>query len=481
MASVLMVASEGLPFVKTGGLADVIGSLPGALADQGNEVKVVLPLYRKIAEKYMNDLYFCCEYTVSINYHEVPVRIWSTMVGPVAFFFVQHQGYFERDSLYGYDDDGERFAYFQKAVIEMFNQLNYWPNIVHCHDWQTAMIPCMVRETHDHDDRYRRLKFVLTLHNMAYQGNFGPEMLDSCLGLPWYLLDNGNVRYDGGISFLKSGILYSDKVTTVSPTYAQEILTPQFGEHLEMVLNMRKYDLWGIVNGIDLSVWNPATDPAIPHHYNKVIEAETVIISTGATAKYLGLEDEQKYAGMGVSACATCDGFFYRKKVVAVVGGGDTACEEALCLSSLAKQVYLIVRKPYLRASKVMQERVLSTPNITVLFEHNTIGLFGEGGVEGAHLVKRMGEPDEEKVDIAIDGFFLAIGHTPNSRIFKPWVETDEVGYIKTIPGTPKTRVPGVFAAGDVADPHYRQAITAAGSGCAAAIEAERYLSEIGK
>ena len=213
----------------------------------------------------------------------------------------------------------------------------------------------------------------------------------------------------------------------------------------------------------------------------KVIETETLIISTGATAKYLGLEDEKKYAGMGVSACATCDGFFYRKKVVAVVGGGDTACEEALFLSSLAKQVYLIVRKPYLRASKVMQERVLNTPNITVLFEHNTIGLFGEDGVEGAHLVKRMGEPDEEKVDIAIDGFFLAIGHTPNSKIFKPWVETDEVGYIKTVPGTPKTRVPGVFAAGDVADPHYRQAITAAGSGCAAAIEAERYLSEIGK
>ena len=210
----------------------------------------------------------------------------------------------------------------------------------------------------------------------------------------------------------------------------------------------------------------------------KVIETETLIISTGATAKYLGLPDEQKYAGMGVSACATCDGFFYRKKVVAVVGGGDTACEEALYLSSLAKQVYLIVRKPYLRASKVMQERVLNTPNITVLFEHNTIGLFGEDGVEGAHLVKRMGEPE---VDIAIDGFFLAIGHTPNSKIFKPWVETDEVGYIKTVPGTPKTRVPGVFAAGDVADPHYRQAITAAGSGCAAAIEAERYLSEIGK
>jgi thioredoxin reductase (NADPH) len=213
----------------------------------------------------------------------------------------------------------------------------------------------------------------------------------------------------------------------------------------------------------------------------KVIETETLIISTGATAKYLGLPDEQKYAGMGVSACATCDGFFYRKKVVAVVGGGDTACEEAMYLASLAKQVYLIVRKPYLRASKVMQERVMKTANIQVLFEHNTIGLFGENGVEGAHLVKHKGQPDEEKVDIAIDGFFLAIGHKPNSDIFKTWIDTDEVGYIKTIPGTPKTKIPGVFAAGDVADPHYRQAITAAGSGCAAAIEAERYLSETGK
>ena len=184
---------------------------------------------------------------------------------------------------------------------------------------------------------------------------------------------------------------------------------------------------------------------------------------------------------MGVSACATCDGFFYRKKTVAVVGGGDTACEEALYLAGLAKHVYLIVRKPFLRASKVMQERVFKAENITVLFEHNTLGLFGENGVEGAHLVKRMGEADEEKVDIAIDGFFLAIGHTPNSDIFKPWIETDSVGYIKTIPDTPRTNVPGVFAAGDVADPHYRQAITAAGSGCKAAMEAERYLSELGK
>lgn len=208
------------------------------------------------------------------------------------------------------------------------------------------------------------------------------------------------------------------------------------------------------------------------------VTADSVIIATGATAKYLGLEDEKKYAGMGVSACATCDGFFYRKKTVAVVGGGDTACEEATYLAGLANKVYLIVRKPYLRASKVMQERVLSNPKIEVLFEHNTLGLFGENGVEGAHLVKRMGETDESRYDIAIDGFFLAIGHKPNSDIFKPWIKTDEVGYILTEGATPRTGVPGVFAAGDVADPHYRQAITAAGSGCKAAIEAERYLTE---
>jgi thioredoxin reductase (NADPH) len=207
-----------------------------------------------------------------------------------------------------------------------------------------------------------------------------------------------------------------------------------------------------------------------------VIEADTVIIATGASAKYLGLDDERKYNGQGVSACATCDGFFYRKKTVAVVGGGDTACEDALYLAGLAKKVYLIVRKPFLRASQVMQQRVKENENIEILFEHNTLGLYGENGVEGAHLVKRKGEPDEEMVDIAIDGFFLAIGHKPNTDIFKEWLDMDEVGYLKKIEGTPKTKIPGVFVAGDCADPVYRQAISAAGSGCQAAIEAERFL-----
>ena len=228
----------------------------------------------------------------------------------------------------------------------------------------------------------------------------------------------------------------------------------------------------GVVTTSDLST----TPYKVTIDGEKIIETDVLIIATGASAKYLGLPDEQKYAGMGVSACATCDGFFYRNKVVAVVGGGDTACEEALYLAGMTSQVYMIVRKPYLRAQKIIQDQVFCTPNIKILFEHNVVGLYGKDGVEGAHLVRRLDEPDEQKFDIAIDGLFLAIGHNPNSKVFTPWIETDEIGYIKTKPGTPLTNLPGVFAAGDVADPVYRQAIIAAASGAQAAIEAERYI-----
>ena len=206
------------------------------------------------------------------------------------------------------------------------------------------------------------------------------------------------------------------------------------------------------------------------------IEAKSVIIATGANARYLGLPDEQRYMGMGVSACATCDGFFYRNRVVAVVGGGDTACEEAAYLASLAQKVYLIVRKPYLRASKVMQQRVLDNPKIEVLFNCNTVGLFGEDVLEGAKLVENKGTKSERFFDIAIDGFFLAIGHHPNTELFADQLTLDAEGYIKTEAGTSKTNIEGVFAAGDVRDPHYRQAITAAASGCIAAIDCERFI-----
>ena len=212
-----------------------------------------------------------------------------------------------------------------------------------------------------------------------------------------------------------------------------------------------------------------------------VIEANTLIIATGASAKYLGLSDEEKYRGQGVSACATCDGFFYRKRTVAVVGGGDTACEEAMYLSSLAKKVYMIVRKPYLRAAEIMRKRVEEKENIEILYNTNTLGLYGENGVEGAHLVRFKGEENEEKYDIQIDGFFLAIGHLPNTDLFKGQLELDPQGFIVTKGASTATSVEGVYAAGDVADPTYRQGVVAAGSGAKAAIEAERFLQDKGE
>lgn len=226
---------------------------------------------------------------------------------------------------------------------------------------------------------------------------------------------------------------------------------------------------FGAITSVDLS--------SRPFHVivdgTRELLAESLIVATGATAKYLGLPSEAKFRGQGVSACATCDGFFYRKKDVAVVGGGDTACEEATYLASLCRKVYLIVRKPFLRASKAMQQRVFNTPNIEVLFEHNTAEVLGdESGVTGALLRKNDGS--ERKIDIS--GFFLAIGHHPNTELFADQLELDAEGYIKTEAGTSRTNIEGVFAAGDVRDPHYRQAITAAGSGCIAALDCERFL-----
>ena len=281
---------------------------------------------------------------------------------------------------------------------------------------------------------------------------------------------------------LYEGLQPGGQLTTTTevenyPGYPEGVTGPVMMEDFKKQAERFGTDIrWGLATAADFSdgVKKVIID-------NKtVIEAETVIIATGATAKYLGIEAETKYAGLGVSACATCDGFFYRGKDVAVVGGGDTAAEEAIYLAGLCRKVYLIVRKNYLRASKVMQDRVSNTENIELLFEHNTKDLFGDNGVEGAVLIHKMGTPEEKEVRINIDGFFLAIGHTPNSDIFADYLETDEVGYIQTIPGTSKTKAEGIFACGDVMDPVYRQAVTAAGSGCKAAIDAERYLSEKG-
>ena len=280
---------------------------------------------------------------------------------------------------------------------------------------------------------------------------------------------------------LYTGLQMGGQLTTTTdvenfPGYPDGVTGPEMMEDFKKQAEKFGTDIrFGIATDVNFS----GAKHKVIFDENNIVEADAVIIATGATARYLGLEAEKKYAGMGVSACATCDGFFYKKKDVAVVGGGDTAAEEATYLAGLCNKVYLIVRRNVLRASKAMQEKVMKTPNIEILWEHQAVDLFGENGVEGAVLVKKKGTPQEEIVKIKIDGFFLAIGHEPNSDVFKKFIETDEVGYIMTTPGTSKTNIPGVFAAGDVQDPHYRQAVTAAASGCMAAIDAERYLSKL--
>lgn len=280
---------------------------------------------------------------------------------------------------------------------------------------------------------------------------------------------------------LYEGIQPGGQLTTTSevenfPGYPEGVDGNQLMEDLRNQAQRFGADMrTGIVTAVDFSVrpFEATIDGETK------IYADSVIIATGASARYLGIPDEQKYAGMGVSACATCDGFFYRKKIVAVVGGGDTACEEASYLSNLAAKVYLIVRKDHLRASHVMQRRVEENPKIEILYNTNTVGLFGDGFVEGAHLVQFKGTPDEKTLDIKIDGFFLGIGHKPNTEVFKGQIDLDDNGFIITDGRSQATNIPGVFAAGDVADPNYQQAITAAASGCRAALDVERYLAAL--
>lgn len=277
---------------------------------------------------------------------------------------------------------------------------------------------------------------------------------------------------------LYEGIQPGGQLTTTTevdnfPGYPKGVTGPEMMEDLKEQAKRFGADIrFGIATSADLS----QRPFKITIDGEKEILAETLIISTGATAKYLGIESEERFRGQGVSACATCDGFFYRGKDVAVVGGGDTACEEASYLAGLCNKVYMIVRRDVLRASKAMQERVMKTPNIEILWNYNTKELTGTpmAGVTGAILVNKDGS--EKKIDI--HGFFLAIGHHPNSELVSKWVKTNEEGYIVTEGKSTKTNVPGVFAAGDVQDPHYRQAITAAGSGCMAAIDAERFLAD---
>ncbi len=308
------------------------------------------------------------------------------------------------------------------------------------------------------------------------------ELSTKCL-----IIGAGPAGYTAGIyssranlePIMVEGIQPGGQLTTTTevenfPGYPEGVTGPKLMEDIRtQALRFGLRTVGGEVTEVDFSK-RPFTVKV--NGGSTVITADTAIIANGASARYLGLPDEERFKGMGVSACATCDGFFFRNRPVAVVGGGDTACEEALYLAGLASKVYLIVRRDQLRASKYMQTRVLENPKITVLFNTNTVSLFGNDILEGAKLVSNRGTEEENTFDIAVDGFFLAIGHSPNTEVFKPYVQLDEQGYIVTEGKSTATNVEGVFAAGDVADPSYRQAVSAAGMGCRAALDAERFL-----
>lgn len=289
MKSVLFVAAEGLPYIKTGGLADVIGSLPKILNEKGMDARVVLPLYKRIAEKYRGEFTKLKTIPIHIGVIDTVATIYQSQWESVTYYFIEHAGYFERDGLYGYPDDGERFAFYQKAVLEMLWAIDFFPDIMHCHDWHTGMIAAMCHIQYPDDQRYQQIKHMYTIHNLAFQGNFPADVLTDCLGIDRRYFNDGSMRFHNGISFMKTGIIFSDKITTVSPSYSQEILTAQYGEQMDEVLRFRQSDLYGIVNGIDTKMWDPMTDPALPAHYNAETVLEGKRANKAAVQKELGL------------------------------------------------------------------------------------------------------------------------------------------------------------------------------------------------
>lgn len=268
MKKICFVASEGLPFIKSGGLADVIGSLPQALQKQDMQVMVVLPLYLSVAKGYRDKMTKRCRFEVNVGIIQTIATVYEYVLADITYLFIEHQGYFEREGLYGYPDDGERFSFYAHAVLKMFEHCDYFPDVLHSHDWHTGMIPLLARVNYHKKPKYAKIKHVYTLHNLAYQGIFPNEVAISCLGLDHKLINEGTIRFHDGISFMKAGILYAHKVTTVSPSYALEILTPQYGEHMEEVLRFREYDLTGILNGIDVDLWDPTTDAFLPFNFD---------------------------------------------------------------------------------------------------------------------------------------------------------------------------------------------------------------------
>ncbi len=263
---ILYIAAEGLPFVKSGGLADVIGALPKKLVEEKADVRVLLPLYAPIARKFFDKLEFVTSFPVKYGAIDTVANIYSTVSDKVIFYFVQHQGYFERENLYGYPDDGERFGFFQRVALDMLDKIAFKPNIIHAHDWHAAMIPFLGKT--QYPKAFQKIKYVFTIHNLAYQGIFPTDVLWSCLGVTMDYYNSGELKFDNCVNFMKAGIVFADKITTVSPTYANEILSPSFGEKLDSILRLRSGDIWGILNGIDPEQWNPKTDKLLAKNYD---------------------------------------------------------------------------------------------------------------------------------------------------------------------------------------------------------------------
>ena len=265
---ILYAASEAVPFCKTGGLADVAGSLPAALAAQGAEVAVVLPLYQKVKEKFGDQLYFECYDYVDLAWRHSYCGLFSLERDGVTWYFLDNEQYFNRPELYGYMDDGERFGFFSRAVVRMLPHFKFWPDVLHCNDWQTALVPIYLKDDGVREDRFRSIRTVLSIHNIEYQGRYNPQVLGDLFGLDHGWADDGTILMDGDVNLLKGAILCADAINAVSPTYANELKTPYFAHRLDGIMRRCSYKLSGVLNGIDVKRYDPATDPIIAVNYS---------------------------------------------------------------------------------------------------------------------------------------------------------------------------------------------------------------------
>ena len=288
---ILYAASEAVPFCKTGGLADVAGSLPPALAEQGAETAVILPLYQRVKEKFGGQLTFRCFDYVDLAWRHAYCGLFSMEKDGVTWYFLDNEQYFGRPELYGYMDDGERFGFFSRAVVSMLDHLDFRPDVIHCNDWQTALIPIYLKDDGVRDARLRSIRTVLTIHNIEYQGRYGAECLGDLFGLDRGWADDGTLIMDGDVNLLKGAILCADAVNAVSPTYAQELKNPYFAHRMEGILTQCGYKLTGVLNGIDMKLYNPAADPRIPAPYS-LADLSGKAACKAALQKQLGLREE---------------------------------------------------------------------------------------------------------------------------------------------------------------------------------------------